>query len=77
MMDVDVVPEPGEEVGDAIAAALEARREKDSEAAGRSAWWRAGVEESVREDFAQDARPLRGRAAVRAPRARSRAPRPR
>jgi len=53
-MDVDVVPDPGEELGDAITAALEARRKEDAEAAGRSAWWRAGVEESSREDFARD-----------------------
>lgn len=54
MMDLDVVPDPGEDVREALAAALDERHELDAEAAGSSAWWRAGVEESVRQDFERD-----------------------
>ena len=53
-MDLDVAPDPGEEMREALATALDARREFDAEAAGSSAWWRAGVEESVRQDFERE-----------------------
>lgn len=53
-MDLDVAPDPGEEVREALAAALEARRQHDADAEGSSAWWRAGIAESVRQDCERD-----------------------
>lgn len=59
-MDLDVAPDPGEEVREALAAALEERHVRDAEGAGSSAWWRAGVAESARADFERDEFPLGG-----------------
>jgi len=43
--ELDVTPEPPDEVAKAIAAAL-----REDAAADESPWWRAGVEESLREE---------------------------
>lgn len=53
-VDLDVAPYAEPAVREAIAAALEERRRADAEAAGTGAWWRAGIEESVREDLDLD-----------------------
>ena len=42
-----IEPEPPEATREAIARALERPPGRPSEPAGRSAWWRAGVRESV------------------------------
>lgn len=59
-MDLDVAPDPGEEVREALVKALEERRERDADGAGSSAWWRAGVAESVRAECDRDEGPLGG-----------------
>lgn len=45
-MELEIHPEPSEPVRRAIAAAIAAGEERELE----SAWWRAGVEETLAED---------------------------
>lgn len=53
-VEIEATPEPTPEAAKAIEAALTARREQDEAAAGVGAWWRAGVEDAVRGEFARD-----------------------
>jgi hypothetical protein len=46
-MEIELRPEPEPREREAIAAAL-ARHRARQDGSGRSAWWRAGVDESVR-----------------------------
>lgn len=47
-------PEPSDAERAAIAKALERRAAEEAAATDGGAWWRAGIEESLREDFAAD-----------------------
>ena len=53
-MDLEVSPEPDGQVRAALEAALAARRAEDTRAAGETPWWRAGIEESVRDDLRRE-----------------------
>ena len=60
-MDVEIEPEPPEPVRQAILSAL-----AEAEADNGSAWWRAGIEESVADAPAQAGRPRSSPGAARA-----------
>lgn len=53
-MRIDASPEPDDAERAAIVEALSRASNERAEAAGGNAWWRAGVAESTRADFARD-----------------------